>query len=235
MSEIEQAAPQPPAVADDVPESWNAAWKLARRIHNTPFVPKGLRGDGNAVMACILTGEEFGLGPMQSLRMINVIEGRPSLSAEMMRALVNRAGHRVDIVESKQDQVTITGLRRDTGAKAVVTWTLADAKRAGLTNNPAWTKYPRSMLLARATSELCRMLFPDVIGGLYTPEETAAITGHVYMPSAIEVEADPAPLVDPATGEILPDEEDLDAQWRAEADAAHADDAMDPDNPRNKP
>ena len=57
MTDLEPAAPNTPAVQDDVPESWNAAWKLARRIHNTPFVPKGLRGDGNAVMACILTGE----------------------------------------------------------------------------------------------------------------------------------------------------------------------------------
>ena len=237
MTDIEPAAPTAPATVttDDVPESWNAAWKLARRIHNTPFVPKGLRGDGNAVMACILTGEEFGLGPMQSLRMINIIEGRPSLSAEMMRALVNRAGHRVDVVESKADRVTLAGLRKDTGAKAVATWTLADAKRADLTRNPAWGKYPRSMLLARATSELCRMLFPDVIGGLYTPEETAAISGHVYMPSAIEVSGEQEPLVDPATGEIMDAEDDLDAAWRADADAGQADDATDPDNPRNTP
>ena len=69
------------------------------------------------MLACILTGEELGLGPMQSLRMVNVIEGRPAASAELMRALVNRAGHRLSVVEAKQDQVTLYGRRSDTGAR----------------------------------------------------------------------------------------------------------------------
>ena len=79
--------------------------------------------------------------------------------------------------------MTLFGKRSDTGAHAKVTWTLADAQRAKLTGNPAWGKYPRSMLLARATSELCRMLFADVIGGLYTEEETAAIEGVAWEPA----------------------------------------------------
>ena len=117
-------------VAADVPKSWVAAMRLAARIHSTPFVPPGLRGNPNSVLACILTGEELGLGPMQSLRMVHVIDGRPSASAELMRALVNRAGHRVDVVEAKQDTVTLSGQRAETGARAPVTWTLADAHRA---------------------------------------------------------------------------------------------------------
>jgi hypothetical protein len=183
-------------IAADIPATWVAAWRLARRIHQTPFVPSALRGHPESVLACILTGDELGLGPMQSLRMVNVIEGRPAASAELMRALVNRAGHRIDVVESRQDRVTLAGRRRDTGAVAKVTWTIGDAQRAKLTGNPAWAKYPRSMLLARATSELCRALFADVIGGLYTPEETAAIEGRSWEPSLGELGGE---LVDPVT------------------------------------
>ena len=197
-------------VLADIPSSWVAGWRLARRIHQTPFVPAALRGHPESVLACILTGEELGLGPMTSLRMVNVIEGRPAASAELMRALVLRAGHRIDVVEARQDRVTLAGRRKDTGGHAKVTWTIGDAQRAGLVKNPAWSKYPRSMLLARATSELCRMLFADVIGGLYTPEEQSSIEGRAWEPSLGEL--DPATLmrdfddtpddVDTVTGEL---------------------------------
>ena len=173
---------EPAANAADVPDSWVALMRLTARIYDTTFVPRTLRGNPNEVLAAMLTGQELGLGPMQSLRMINVIEGRPSISAELMRALVNRAGHRLSVVEARQDKVTLFGQRRDTGSSATVTWTLKDAERARLTGNPAWAKYPRSMLLARATSELCRQIFADIVTGLYTPEEAAAIEGQVWEP-----------------------------------------------------
>jgi hypothetical protein len=248
MTDIEQAVPPTldeaalAKIAADVPQSWVAAMRLAARIHSTPFVPKSFRGDPASVLACILTGEELGLGPMQSLRMVNVIEGRPAASAELMRALVNRAGHRLSVVDAKQDRVTLHGQRRDTGASATVTWTIADAQRAKLMGNPAWAKYPRSMLLARATSELCRQIFSDVIGGLYTPEETAAITGHVLEPGDSEL-VDPISQRQLDAGDDVTDDSDaeqlrrdvldaedaLDAEWLADAraDAADADEAAD--------
>lgn len=211
-------------LARDIPPEWVAAMRLAGRIHDTPFVPRALRGDPSSVMACILTGGELGLKPMQSLRMVHMIEGRPSSSAELMRALVHRAGHRFSVISSDTTEVIVYGMRRDTGADARVTWTIADAQRAKLMGNPAWVKYPRAMLLARATSELCRQLFSDVIGGLYTPEETAAIEGRVYEPP-------PGELIDPVTGAPVDDDdwEDVDERPAHEVAAAvlDAEDAQD--------
>ena len=199
-----------PALVDDVsgavPVEWYGAMRLAARIYNTPFVPKALRGDPASVLACILTGQELGLEAMQSLRMVNVIEGKPAASAELMRALVHRAGHLIGIVDSTTERCEMRGQRDDTGETMTVEWTLDDARRAGLIPakpEAAWTKYPRSMLLARATSELCRALFSDVVGGLYTPEETVAMNGHPYEATAGE-------LVDPITGP-LPTEAQLEA------------------------
>lgn len=181
-----------PAVAADVPATWTAAMRLAGRIHSTPFVPKAMRGQPHTVLACILFGEELGIGPMQSLAQIHVIDGRPAAAPELMRALVNRAGHRFDVVEATTDRVTVSGERRDTGAKATVTWSMQDAQRAGLAGKGAWKTYPRAMLLARATSELCRMIFADVTAGLsYTPEEAASIGGGEWTSDV--------PLVDPVT------------------------------------
>ena len=164
------------------------SWKTAQRIANTPFVPTAFRGKPESVFAAVLYGEELGLGPMQSLNSIHVIEGKPSMSPELMRGLVARAGHRIDVKESSGDKVTLWGKRADTGSEATVSWSMKDAQLAGLAGRGAWKTYPRAMLLARATSELCRMLFADVVAGLsYTPEEAASIAGSEWN----EVPVDP--------------------------------------------
>lgn len=153
-------------------------WKISQRVSATPFVPKGLQGKNESVLACILYGAELGLGPMQSLNSIHVIEGRTAMSPELMRAMVARHGHRIDVIENTNTACELKGVRADTGSTASVRWTLEDAKLANLTNKDNWKKYPRAMLLARATSELCRIVFPDVVAGLsYTPEEVASIEG----------------------------------------------------------
>lgn len=156
-------------------------WKLSQRIANTPFVPKGLQGKPESVLACVLYGAELGLGPMQSLNSIHVIEGRTAMSPELMRAMVARHGHRIDVIENSNTVCEVKGIRADTGSTATVRWTMEDARMAGLVGKNNWKTYPRAMLLARATSELCRIVFPDIIAGLsYTPEEVASIEGVEY-------------------------------------------------------
>lgn len=163
-------------------------WKTAQKIANTPFVPSAFRGKPEAVFAAILYGEELGIGPMQSLNSIHVIEGKPGMSPELMRGLVARAGHRIDVKEASAERVTLWGKRADNDSEATVSWTMDDARLAGLAGRGAWKTYPRAMLLARATSELCRMIFADVVAGLsYTQEELASISGQVWD----EVPADP--------------------------------------------
>ena len=52
------------------------------------------------------------------------------------------------------------------------------ARAAGLTSKPgtAWRNYPRAMLLARASADVCRMMFPDVVKGLgRIPDEAPEI------------------------------------------------------------
>lgn len=179
-------------------------WKTAQKIANTPFVPSAFRGKPEAVFAAILYGEELGIGPMQSLNSIHVIEGKPGMSPELMRGLVARAGHRIDVKEASAERVTLWGKRADNESEATVSWTMDDARLAGLAGRGAWKTYPRAMLLARATSELCRMIFADVVAGLsYTQEELASISGQVWD----EVPADPlgAPQVAIADTPVEPE------------------------------
>ena len=183
MSNIEVARPLSPAEVN---------WKTAQKIANTPFVPTAFRGKPEAVFAAILYGDELGLGPMQSLNSIHVIEGKPSMSPELMRALVARAGHRLDVKLASNDKVVLWGKRADNDSEATVEWSMKDAQQAGLAGRGAWKTYPRAMLLARATSEICRQIFSDCIMGLsYTPEEASSIAGVEWTDAPVLTAAPP--------------------------------------------
>ncbi len=193
-----------PAVAD-----------LASKLAPTEFVPKALRGRSAPVAAAILTGAELGLGPMKSLASIDVVDGSPTLSAELMRGLVLAAGHRLRLVELTATRCVLSGQRIGDDEPTTVSWTMDDAKRAGLAGKRNWQGHPREMLLARATTLLCRTLFADVIGGLRSVEEvgdfadaTAAVVAEPTEPRRVvqrrprpqrqEVAAPERPAIEPA-------------------------------------
>lgn len=164
---------QPPALDVGTPDfaRWVAVLKpaaaLAERIADTEFVPEAMRGNAPMVCAAIMYGDELGVGPMQALQGINVIRGKPSPSSELMRALVFRAGHSIAVLTSDGQKCRVVGKRKGEQNGTVIEWTIEMARAAGLPeSNPTWRRYPRAMLLARATSELCRVVFPDVVKGL---------------------------------------------------------------------
>lgn len=148
---------------------------FAQQIAKTEFVPATLRNRPEAVLACFMTGQELGIAPMQSLRQIDIIEGRPALRAELMRAIVLDRGHSLwfgDGAEFTSTRVVAYGQRKDGGPVIRVEWNMDMAKKAGLDGKKNWRTMARQMLSARATSEVCRLTFPDVIAGMgYTKEE----------------------------------------------------------------
>jgi hypothetical protein len=153
--------PQPVALSND----------QLKFISKTEFVPAALRGNLPAILACVATGRELGLGDMTSLRSLHIIDGKATFSAELMVQLVRRQGHSLT-GEVTADAATAIGKRGDNGDEMTATFTLAMAERASLLGKSSWKKYPESLLWARAVSQLCRMLFADCLAGAsYTPEE----------------------------------------------------------------
>ncbi len=170
---------------------------LAERICRTDFVPPAFRGKPEATLAAMLTGDELGIKPMTALQKIHVIDGRPGLASELMRALILQQGHELWVEEKTATRVTIAGCRRGSDRVSRVTWTADDVKRAGLGGRTNHQKFPRAMLTARATAELARDIFPDVIGGLYAVEELQ--DGFIESDVAEVVEDTPAPVDDSPT------------------------------------
>jgi hypothetical protein len=157
---------------------------LATRVSNTSFVPDSFKGKTAEIAACILTGREIGIGPMQSLNEIYVINGRPCMSSKLMRSLALAAGHEITFPVLTDEKVTVKGRRAGSDQWTEVTWTMKDAQRIGVAGRDTWKRFGRQMLQARAASELCRLIFPDALGGLsYVPEDFDVVVDGSNSPS----------------------------------------------------
>ncbi|MER7131198.1 hypothetical protein [Streptosporangium saharense] len=155
---------------------------IAESLARTSFVPASLRGKPDDITAAILAGQELGLQPMATLRSIDVIQGTPGLRAHAMRGLVQSRGHSVQVVESTPDRCVMRGRRAGEQEWQQVEWTIARATQMGLTGKDQWKKQPQTMLVARATGEICRLIASDVLYAMpYAAEE---LDGMPSAPSA---------------------------------------------------
>lgn len=145
-------------------------------IMKTNFFPQVKTVEQACVI--ILKAKELGIPPVQAFTSIAVINGKPTISAEMMLSLIykNCKGAVVNYVETSETRCEIKAKRPEAGAEfCVFTFTLDDAKRAGLSGKGPWASYPAAMLRARCISAMARALFADALSGcVYTPEELGA-------------------------------------------------------------
>ena len=164
-----------PEVRDEHTDGWipvlQHVSELAAQVADTEFVPAALRGKPAAIAASILAGRELDMPPMQALANMYVVEGRPTLAAEHLRAMVFAAGHEIVFVVTNSSECTVKGRRKGSSEWTTVTWNRAAAENAKLWGKKNWERYPRQMLAARASAELIRMVFPDVTHGVRSTEE----------------------------------------------------------------
>lgn len=166
------------------------------------LIPKGLMdpktGQPSApkILLVMETGAMLGLHPMAALQSIDVVEGRATLSARLIAALIRKAGNRLEIKKSGSIptgdySVTVVGTITETGESFDSTWDIPRAIRAGLVNsyepnaqgvwevrarsekgNPKpWETYAEVMPVWRAIGEVSRFGFSDVTLGMYATEE----------------------------------------------------------------
>jgi hypothetical protein len=152
-----------------------ASMDYAQALAQSNMLPAQFRKQPANVLWAMEYGRTIGLTPMAAITGVHVIEGKPSASAGLISGLVRRAGHKLRI-KGDARAATCTIIRSDDPSEPfVVTFTIDDAKTAGLLNKDVWKRYPSSMLKARAISQCARDACEEVLFGLhYTPEELGA-------------------------------------------------------------
>jgi hypothetical protein len=153
------------------PQSINEALAVAGHLAKSGVLGRAVQKP-EAALAVIMAGRELGLTAMQSLRSLHVIEGKVTLSSDAMLALIKRspACKRFALVESTAKLATYETERVGEGVTRM-TFTIDEAKTAGLTSKDNWTKYPAAMLRARCIASLARAVYPDVLMGVYEEDE----------------------------------------------------------------
>lgn len=145
---------------------------FALSLVKTPFVPQQYQGNAGNAAAAIMAARGVGItDPMAALRAFDIIQGTPAMRAVALRALVQRTGHEIWVEESTSQRAVVKGRRAGSANVETSTWDMDRARTMKLTSKDNWQKQPQAMLLARATSEVARLIAADVIMGLYSAEE----------------------------------------------------------------
>ncbi len=154
------------------------------------------------IFAIVTKAKSIGLDPLEALNGgLYFVQGKVGMSSETMASLIRGVGHSVIKDPKSSNEICILhGKRKDNGDTWTVSFSIDDAKRAGLMKN-MYEKYPGIMLYNRCMSMLARQLFPDIIKGAgYTMDELKEIAGNSKVESIPLQEA--VYVVEPSIEEV---------------------------------
>jgi hypothetical protein len=154
------------------PSNMTEAMEFAQMMAKSNIVPKDYQGNPGNVLVAVQWGMEVGLQPLQAMQNIAVINGRPSLWGDAMLALVQGSGLLEYFHEESTDLVATCTIKRKGMPESVRTFSMDDAKRAGLLGKQGpWNNYPKRMMQMRARGFALRDNFADVLRGMHSAEE----------------------------------------------------------------
>lgn len=168
------------------------AFELGRVFAESKMFPNTTKA-AEAVVK-IIAGREFGLGPMAAMNGIHMVDGKPTLAANLIAGQIKRHPRYDYKVERREADGCTLRFFEDGQFVGKMTWTKADAQAAGLLGKTNWKRYPRDMFFARCLTAGARTYCPDVLGGspIYTAEELGADESTPVTPQE-PVSAPPTP------------------------------------------
>lgn len=202
--------------ADDEPMTFGSMVEMGEKLVKTGFLPEHIKTGAQAA-AIMLTGSEMGMGRMRALRSLYMVKGRVVEDAASQLARFKSDGGKAQFKQLDATRAVIW-LRHRNGDEHTETYSMEDAKRAGLTGGNTWQKSPTAMLRSRAITAGLKSLGWEGSAGAYDdgeideapppdpvkrqgmPGVAPAVTQQV-----IETTSEPAPETDvtPA-GEVVP-------------------------------
>lgn len=131
----------------------------------------------------IIAGMRIGIDPVQACASFAAINGRMCLWGDAMMAVVQASGKLASFKvewapkESAPTACRVEVTRTDVEGVFSGTFSVEQARTAGLLGKGPWSQYTPDMLFVRARSRALRRGFADVLGGIYSADE--AVDGEI--------------------------------------------------------
>ena len=154
------------------PSSLTEAMNCADYLSKSGAVPSKYIGKPHDILVAMSCGAPLGFSPMQSLQNIAVINGKPALYGDGVKAVILASGLQEYCIEEFTATNATIKIKRKGQQEIARTFTIEMAKKASLWGKAGpWTQYPERMLYWRAYSWAARDSFADLLMGLSIVEE----------------------------------------------------------------
>lgn len=176
---------------------FDTTWRVAKAAAASGMFPKLTP---EAAFIKLLAGAEIGVGPVAALRGIHPISqgnGAQTIAYEsvVVAAAIKARGYSYLPIKHDDTEAIIEFYSPAGKPIGRSSFSIADAKRAGLTGKNNWQNYPRNMLWARAMTSGVKWYCADAIGGapIITPDEAGVETDENGSPLTLELDVTPTP------------------------------------------
>lgn len=151
-------------------------------------LPRTYRGNPAALLVAFEYADALNIPRVNALTSIHIVDGKPTASADLIGALVRRAGHKLRVTgDETYAEAVIIRADDPEFVPSPIRWDEARARKAGLWGKKGpWQQYPGAMMRSRAITEAARMWAADALYGvIYTPEEVGGDSGPVPVESTV--------------------------------------------------
>lgn len=149
--------------------SFRDAMTMGQALVGTGFLPDHIKNGAQAA-AIMIAGSELGMDPMRALRSLMFVKGKIVESADSQLARFKTDGGRAQFAELTETAATLH-LVHPNGDKHTESFTLEDAKRAGLLSSGMYNKFPKAMLRSRVITAGLKSIGWEGGSGVYDPSE----------------------------------------------------------------
>ena len=222
-----------------MPQSMGEAMQLATIMSRSNFVPQHCRGNEGNCLAIIMQASRWGMDPFAVANKAYFTKdgAPPAFESQLVNAVVNSSGAlsgrlRVRMEgEGEKLRCTVSGyLRADPNDEKIKTQSIA---RITVRNSPLWKSDPEQQLLYYTTRAWARAWCPEVLLGVFTPDEVPVDPERARVVSPLMPRRDAMQIAeyDEDAGEVDRDQEEAIALRLDAETLRRGDGTLDDDNP----